>query len=517
MTLNDAVTAVLPKLDAASDRISPLVVKEVRQFVRSREFLASFGVGLCLAMAIASYGSADALGGNMSAGRWTFTTLTVCIALLGLAVVPLGAFSALRNERLEQTLDLISLTTLSPRQIIVGKLLAQGVKLTTFFAVMAPFMATSFLLGGIDFITIVLALVTVFLWSMWAAAAALFLSTLFTSRLMTGLAFGGLGIILFVGVNVGRVLFFSPVGAAGIFGVSAWTARLSWSMGVMVVACLMTMANLVLLAEHRLALPTQNTLTSVRIGFLVQFLLIVAWALVAGLLPLLPLPSALAGSVLPGPVTDVAGWMTVVAGVHLGAVALFSLTALPDAAGRPWTRRRPTWVNALLGVDGWPVTIHILVQMAVLVSAALAVSADPGDVRRLLAVCGCICLFTGVPALLLRKFHRYGIGSFQARGLALTMVFASLVAADIGFYVLAQPETFSLTYSWRHTFNPLRTLLNWNIVELRGWHAVPLLWSTVGLVSYVIVTALDLRARESLASPEPVTLSLGSSDDGAHA
>ena len=30
------------RLDGLSDRISPLVVKEVRQFVRGRDFLASF-------------------------------------------------------------------------------------------------------------------------------------------------------------------------------------------------------------------------------------------------------------------------------------------------------------------------------------------------------------------------------------------------------------------------------------------------------------------------------------------
>ena len=49
-----------------------------------------------------------------------------CLTLLGLAVVPLGAFSALRNERLEQTLELITLTALSSRRVVIGKLLAQA-------------------------------------------------------------------------------------------------------------------------------------------------------------------------------------------------------------------------------------------------------------------------------------------------------------------------------------------------------------------------------------------------------
>ena len=99
------------------------------------------------------------------------------------------AFSALRNERMEQTLELITLTALSPRRVVIGKLLAQGVKLATLFAAVAPFIAMSFLLGGVDFVTILIALLVLFMWSLWASAAGLFLSTLLKSRAMSGLVF----------------------------------------------------------------------------------------------------------------------------------------------------------------------------------------------------------------------------------------------------------------------------------------------------------------------------------------
>ena len=39
------------------------------------------------------------------------------------------------------------------------------------------------------------------------------------------------------------------------------------------------MVNLVLLAENRLSLPTENRVTPLRLGFLAQFLLIAAWTL----------------------------------------------------------------------------------------------------------------------------------------------------------------------------------------------------------------------------------------------
>ena len=111
----------------------------------------SFGLCLVVGLAVAFFGTADALTGNGTSGRWTFGALIGCLTFLGLVVVPLGTFGALRNERLEQTLELITLTALSPRRVVIGKLLAQGVKLATLFAGLAPFIAMSFLLGGIDF------------------------------------------------------------------------------------------------------------------------------------------------------------------------------------------------------------------------------------------------------------------------------------------------------------------------------------------------------------------------------
>ena len=166
--------ALLAWLEDTSDWLSPLVVKEVRQVVRGREFNYSFGGALAAGLAVAFFGAADALTGSGTSGRWTFYALMGCMAFLGLGVVPLGAFSALRNERMEQTLELITLTALSPRRVVIGKLLAQSVKLATLFAAMAPFLAMSFLLGGIDFVTILLSLAVVFMWSLWACAVCLF-------------------------------------------------------------------------------------------------------------------------------------------------------------------------------------------------------------------------------------------------------------------------------------------------------------------------------------------------------
>jgi len=234
--------ALLRWLDDASDRLSAIAVKEVRQVVRSREFTYAFFASLVAALAIAFFGAADALTGSGTSGTWTFVALMVCLTLLGLTVVPLGAFNALRTERMEQTFDLITITALSPRRVVIGKLTAQVVKLVTFFAAVAPFMAMSFLLGGIDFVTILISLGVLFILSMWTSAAFLFLSTLAKSRATSGLVFGAAGFLVIF------VLFLSRIpmlvfGRGGMGAMSFGTSRAAtwWALAIMASGCVMTL------------------------------------------------------------------------------------------------------------------------------------------------------------------------------------------------------------------------------------------------------------------------------------
>ena len=189
-----------------SDRLSPLVVKEARQLVRGREFLLSFGSSLLVGLTVAAFGAASALSGSSTSGRWTFALLMGGLALLGLAVVPLGAFSTLRQERLEQTLDLITLTSLTPRRIVIGKLLAQAVKLMILFAAIAPFIMMSFLLGGIDLATILVSLVVLFMASVWVSAFFLLVSATSQSRAVSAMVFGAVAIVALFGIPFVRSL-----------------------------------------------------------------------------------------------------------------------------------------------------------------------------------------------------------------------------------------------------------------------------------------------------------------------
>ena len=473
-------------LEEKSDWLSPIVVKEVRQLVRGREFAYSFGVSLVAGLAVAFFGAADALTGTGNTGSWTFFALTGCLAFLGLAVVPLSAFSALRTERMEQTLELITLTELTPRRIVIGKLLAQGVKLATLFAAVAPFVATSFLLGGIDFLTIAVALAGVFLWSLWACALGIFLSTLIKSRAMSGLVFGLIGVVMFVLFNVsGRMFFLATRGSlfgtptAGFPGSPWWVALLTTTI------CLATMVNLVLLAENRLALPTEHKVTPLRVGFLVQFLVFAAWMV-----------SFLDASTRVKSNTFYA--LGAIGGVHLAIVAMFAITE--DLVGTRRMRRREratAGVRAALATifrpGGGRGALYVLAQMLALVAIARLFDPNAFELRWLLAVCGYVLFFTGVPTAFMRALHPARADSLRVRVVVLATLPAMLVLPDLLYYLLWRPDVFSLKYSGRHLLNPFRTLANWTVVETQGWLMVPLLAGLTGIVAYLVLIRLGIR------------------------
>jgi hypothetical protein len=455
-------------LERRSDWLSPIVVKDVRQLVRGREFAYSFGGCLLGGLAVAFFGAADALTGTGTAGNWTFGALTGCLMFLGLVVVPIGAFGALRVERLEQTLDLVILTALSPRRLVVGRLLAQGVKLATFFAAMAPFIAMSFLLGGIDFVTILLSLAAVFLLSMWASAAGLFVSALFKWRTMMGLMVGAAVVVLLFVSGMGPLMMFfarSGVGSASMaFGFPSASSTLWWALGIATTLILASMANLVLLAENRLSLPTEDRTTPLRIGFFVQFVIILGWML------------SFIGSAV-NVKTNALEALGALAGVHLAIVAMFTVTEdliLPRRVLQQLASpSRWRWLRAAFGPGGGRGAAYVLAQAVLLVGAVSIMAPEPIHVRWFMGMCAYIVFFTGVPVLLFRLVQPERAASLQLRAAVLVLLPLALILPDVIHYLVAQPAALDLTFGARHLLNPLRTLENWAVVESQGWLSVP--------------------------------------------
>jgi hypothetical protein len=422
-----------------------------------------------------------------------------CLTFLGMVIVPLGAFSALRNEQMEQTLDLITLSALTPRRLVIGKLLAQGVKLSTLFAGMAPFVAMSFLLGGVDFVTILRSLLLVFLGSVWLCAVCLCASTLARSRAMSGFIFAGLAVLLILVLGVGRVIL--PALAAATLGVGVSVGRVSffypaltptWSaLAGVTLFWMSSLAILVLIADNRLSLPTEDRVTALRAACLAQFLLLVAGAL-----------TSLDDS---GPArlnaTDQLG---VTGGLLLALVAAFTVTEGLTAPRRVLRQLHAPLSWRSLAMPFRPGAGrgagYVLAQMAILVGTGTLL-AGTARLYWLLAICGYICAFTGLPALAFRWLRQDRARSVHVRVAVLVLLAASLVLPDVLYYVLWQPETLTFGFSGRHLVNPLRTLANWATVDTRGWDGIPFVLGSAGCLAYVGLMLMDRRPG---APAEPV-------------
>jgi len=482
------------RLDDLTDLLSPILIKEVRQMVRGREFNYSFGLSLVIGLIVAFLGGMEALAGTVGTGSGIFIGLMSCLTLIGLVVVPLGTLNALRIERSEQTLDLISLTTLSPRRIVIGKLLGQAVKLVTLFAGLAPFIATSFLLGGIDFFTILLSLASLFLWSMWACAAALFLSSLTKSRALSIVVSAGAALVFLVVAGAGRAIYYAMLygGFAPVFGASSPSSTYWWFWGSVAV-CLITMMNLVLLAENRLSSPMTDRVTPLRIGLLVQLLLIVTLVLL----------SAGSGRAAIGRASDEVTTLGILAGLQLAAVAIFTISENLGAPRRLRLRKHAVTPLYLLIAIFRPGAgrgaAYVLVQIAIVLATGSMLSNSPSDLHWLVAICGYICFFTGVPAFLARWLAPRRMATPHIR-VAMILFFPVLaLLAEVFSYVLSSSST-PQGLSGYDVLSPFRALSYWVTVEMNGWDSGVYALGFIGLLSYIGLAYLAGQYRDDNAA-----------------
>jgi hypothetical protein len=150
-------------LDLLDDRINPIVVKELRQAVKSRLVMAALLLLLLLQVVILG---CFLLWGQIrhgesvdyQAGRTIFLTLQGIMMGTCMLLIPAYAGVRLAAERSDTNVDLLFISTLKPRAIVWGKFLAAVVLVLLIFSACAPFMTFTYLLRGIDIPSILLVL-----------------------------------------------------------------------------------------------------------------------------------------------------------------------------------------------------------------------------------------------------------------------------------------------------------------------------------------------------------------------
>ena len=169
--------------------LNPIAVKELRQAVRGR-FIVSVLVLSLLAQALA-------LGGimigrqldlsDMVSGPRSFVMLFTVLVTACLLFVPIYSGARMAIERSDTNVDLIFITTIKPRTIIAGKMQAVLVIVALVFSASLPFLVFSYVLRGIDFISILVLLAAAYLVIATQAVIALFVGCLPVTKPFKGL------------------------------------------------------------------------------------------------------------------------------------------------------------------------------------------------------------------------------------------------------------------------------------------------------------------------------------------
>lgn len=263
-------------MDFAGDRLNPILVKETRQALKSRQFTITFALllfcgWLWTIMGVAMIGPDIWYG---SQGAWMFVGYYVILSFPLLVIVPFSAFRSLAGEQEDRTYELMSITTLGPRQIIRGKLGSAVLQMLIYLSAISPCLAFTYMLRGIDFPTILFILGYTTLASLSLSVAGLLIGTLTSEKhwqvVLSVLMIAGLLGALWagIGMTVGLVSWSNINFADEEF----WIGCTAWLTGHASYFALVFYA-----AAAQITFASDNRSTRLRVVMLLQHLLFVGW------------------------------------------------------------------------------------------------------------------------------------------------------------------------------------------------------------------------------------------------
>lgn len=171
-------------LDEFSDRISPMLVKELRQGLRAKTFVIVFlALQALLAVVLLSAigaSSAESSGQRVSSIIFFFFSLAVLI------VQPLRGIGALHNEIKGNTIDLMVLTRLGAWRIVLGKWVSIVSQSALLLTAIAPYLILRYFFGRMNLFAELNLLILIFIGSALFTAVTVGLSAI-NSILIRGL------------------------------------------------------------------------------------------------------------------------------------------------------------------------------------------------------------------------------------------------------------------------------------------------------------------------------------------
>jgi hypothetical protein len=264
-------------LDRLGDRLNPILVKEARQAMKSRQFVVTFSLLLLcgwlwtVLFITSGYPAIYYVPVGPGVLMGYFGVLSVPL----LIVIPYAAFRSLAGEWEDGTFELLSITTLSARQIVAGKLASAVLQMMVYYSALAPCIAFTYLLRGIDIVTVALFLGYSFVAALLLSSFGLMMATVTRVRHWQVLLSVVLVMALLVFTCVWDMSFLTFLGEGGTLPIDQpdfWIAHLA-GLTFYIPVVLM----LLFIAAGQITFASENRSTPIRVLLLAPHALMAGW------------------------------------------------------------------------------------------------------------------------------------------------------------------------------------------------------------------------------------------------
>ncbi len=265
-------------IERLGDRLNPILVKEARQAMKSRQFLITFSL-----MLICGWGwSLIGLALNMPSVYYTPSGMFMLVGYYNillvplLLVVPFSAYRSLASEREDRTYELLSISTLTARQIVTGKLGSAVLQMLVYYSALAPCIACTYLLRGVDIISVLLLLFYTFCISLILCTAGLVLAGLARSRQWQS-PVAVLVLLGLAGAGWSWGVFFATIVEQGVEQIPLDDPQF-WIIQLAVFTAYVTyLLLLIMVAAAQNSFVSDNRSTAIRIVMVLQLVLFTGW------------------------------------------------------------------------------------------------------------------------------------------------------------------------------------------------------------------------------------------------
>lgn len=227
----------LSQIQDFPDRVTPMLVKELRQILRQKSFLITFGIYLLTLMLFTiqffitpnpdSYQGKDLASYFIRQGEALSVVLFLILGFVVIILQPARMMQSISSELRSKTCELLYLTKLTAWKIVLGKWISCIAQNFLFAITIVPFLIMRYYLGGMNLFDELLLMFLIFCSGAVLSAISLTISAL-NSRVLTVAAYIGLfsfsitilTTISSIGILRGKGILGSTSSSVSILGIS---------------------------------------------------------------------------------------------------------------------------------------------------------------------------------------------------------------------------------------------------------------------------------------------------------